>query len=639
MYSQKYGSNITSRQAPGIFTYMELVSSRVLAYTIFFGLPFLIALFSMILNAFFSHGSWDLLFFLEIVIIFMTITCVGEGVSLLYYKRAPVLGLPPKGWSIHFNAFFTGLIGGSFLIGQLTTLYTGNIAFQEIFFILGSIIAYIMAFTIYFSFTTITKFTSYLLLALTQPIIGIILYSQYTAQFHLSFFLRAMIFFSTCALLFLIPYARGMFHVSSIYKKTTGLGGYGFIRAFVLSMLTEGNDSRIETFFDNIGVKSNVKIQYLLIRSKASKNLKGLFIAPNVHFGPFKTCGSSDLPEHIYRSFRLVPGTTVYHTTNTHTQNLTSQREVNKVLKTIEDDVNSLINDPSIKWTDKMVDFSRKISNSAKLIGTVVGSNAIAFVTRHPLPSDDIQADLGKKLHKVAIKEGYSDLMLIDSHNSIIGDEITILKESVEAKDIIDVTSKFLDNNKPGRKEVNEILYGVASDPIMEFDEKDGIGYGGMVVHLFKNKDTGHESALIHLDANNAYADIRSFILNMLQNRGIEKGEVTTSDSHTVARQFTSRGYSPIGDKIKLDFLLGKIDMLLRRAKDNLEPVEICYHASMVEEVRIWGDDKYFDVIIDTLQECIKVSQRLLTYSLFIPSFFSLLLLLFYYNVPIIFNP
>ena len=84
--------------------------------------------------------------------------------------------------------------------------------FQEVFFMLGTIVAYIMAFTIYFSFTTITKFSGYVILALIQPITGIILYSFYTAQVSVRFFASAMVFFSVCCLLFLLPYARGLFH-------------------------------------------------------------------------------------------------------------------------------------------------------------------------------------------------------------------------------------------------------------------------------------------------------------------------------------------------------------------------------------------------------------------------------------------
>ena len=451
----------------------------------------------------------------------------------------------------------------------------------------------------------------------------------------LGFFIRAIVFFCTCAFLFALPYARKFFQVSNIYKETTGIGGYAFIRAFVLSMLVDGNDEKIEEYFQRVGIDSNLKVQYLLIRNAKNKKLKGVFFVPHVHFGPFKTCGSSDLPEHIYKAFSDIPGATVYHTTNTHAENLTSREEVDKLLSQIKQDINQFSEDKTINWSSKIVDFSRKISNSAKLIGMVVNQTPIIFLTRHPLPSDDIQKEVGKDIKVLAQNEGFKDIIVIDSHNSIIGDEILIKRNSIEARDLINVAEKFIINNIPQKVNASEILYGVAKDSLKEFSEKDGIGSGGMVVHMFKNQASEQKTVLVHFDGNNAFLEIRSFILNMLQNRGIEKGEITTSDSHTVARQFTSRGYSPIGDKIHIDYILHKLDKLLQEAEHNLEPVEYYYADTTLTGIKIWGNYRYFDTIMNTLQECIKVSQRLLTFSLIVPTFFSLILLLFYYNIPL----
>ncbi|MFX1411036.1 MAG: DUF2070 family protein, partial [Promethearchaeota archaeon] len=96
------------------------------------------------------------------------------------------------------------------------------------------------------------------------------------------------------------------------------------------------------------------------------------------------------------------------------------------------------------------------------------------------------------------------------------------------------------------------------------------------------------------------------------------------------------RGYSPIGEKIKVDFILEKIKDLLQEAEYNIEPIEFYYHDSIEENVKIWGDPNYFNAVMDTIEECIKVSQRLLTLSLIVPTFFSVILLVFYYNFPII---
>ncbi|MFW9773778.1 MAG: DUF2070 family protein, partial [Candidatus Thorarchaeota archaeon] len=381
-------------------------------------------------------------------------------------------------------------------------------------------------------------------------------------------------------------------------------------------------------------IESKVKIQYLAIRTVKSKKIKGLYIIPDVHFGPFKTCGSSDLPSRIYTSFNNIPGITVYHTTNDHSRNLTTHEELEKILTRISSDVKHIETGENINWVKGIKNLSRKMQNSAKLIGTEIGDIPIMFLTRHPLPSDDIQADIGESIRKIAQSFGYQEVIIIDSHNSIIGDEMPVKKDSIEGRDLINVSKNFLTSlKKTQNTELSPIKYGVAKDLLKEFSERDGIGTGGLVVHLFVNTITNQKTIFVHFDGNNAYADIRSFILNMLQNRGIEYGEVTTSDSHTVARQFTSRGYSPIGEKIKLDFILRKLEELIPKAEKSLTNVEFSYYSSEVDNVKIWGDPKYFDTIMDTLQECIKVSQKLLTYSLILPTFFSLLILLFYYNI------
>lgn len=623
----------TSRQIPGIISYMEFFSSRKLAYSIFFGTPIILGLLSALLNYFLLGRYFDFFHFFRFVFLFLVSSGFGTLFSiLLYSKRSPILRSPPTGWSFQLNAFFSAIIQITFIFGQIVAILLNDIKLQEVFLILGTILAYIVAFVIYFSFTTSGR-SGYLILSLVQPIATIILYSLYTFQFFdMDFFVKALIFFVVCALLFAIPYRRGLFRVSNIFQEATGMGGYPFIRAFVLSMLTDGNDDLIESYFDRVGIKSEVKIQYLIIRSKETKSLKGLFMIPNVHFGPFKTCGSSDLPEHIYKAFSDIKGTTVYHTTNTHAQNLTSQSDVDKVLTRIKQDIEDVAGNSSLEWNSEVIDFSRKISNSAKLIGMVVNQTPLLFLTRHPLPSDDIQVEVGDEIVEIAKREGFKDVIVIDSHNSIIGDEILIEKNSIEANDLIDVAEKFIINNKPGLTEKTTLMYGVAKDPMKEFSENDGIGFGGIVVHLFKNTFNNQKTVLIHFDGNNAFLEIRSFILNMLQNQGIEKGEITTSDSHTVARQFSSRGYSPIGDKIKIDIILEKLEILIEKAEKDLEPVEFLYKDSY-EHVKVWGDPQYFNTIIDTLKECLKVSQSLLTISLIAPTFFSLILLIFLYNI------
>ncbi|MFW9970157.1 MAG: DUF2070 family protein [Candidatus Odinarchaeota archaeon] len=621
----------TSRQIPGIISYLELFSSKKLALSIFFGIPLILGLVSLSINYGFI-GYLDLFHFIRFIFLFLLTSGMGSLFCIIFYSRkAPILSIPPKGWSIQMNAFFSGIMEITFIFGQIVSIILNNLTNAELFLMLGTIISYIVAFVIYFSFTTAGR-SGNIILSLVQPITAILVYSLYTGQFHIDFFIKAMMFFVICALFFAIPYARGLFRVSNIYQEVTGMGGYPFIRAFILSMLTDGNDDLIEQFFDKVGVESEVKLQYIIIRNIKSKKIKGLLFIPNIHFGPFKTCGSSDLPENIYKGFQDIPGTTVYHTTNDHTLNLTNQAGVDKIILRTKKDIKNIINNNEIEWITEIKDFTRKISNSAKLIGTIIGNIPIVFITRHPLPSDDIEKEVGEDIRKIALFNKYKDIIVIDSHNAIIGDEVMIKKNSLESNDLIDVSKKFMESETLRKNQTTPILYGVSKDHLNNFSEYDGIGFGGMVVHLFKNATTKQKTALIHFDGNNAYVEVRSNILNFLQNRGIERGEVTTSDSHTVARQFSNRGYSPIGDKIKTEFILEKLATMIVEAEKELEPVEFLYKDS-VEKVKIWGNPFYFNAIIDTLKACIKVSQSLLTISLIAPTILSLIVLILLYTL------
>ena len=181
MYSQKQ----PSRQIPGVISYMDLVSTKKLAYSIFFSLPVIIGLLSMILNTI-STGVLNFVYLFVNILIFFTISGSGAILSLfLYSKNAPILASPKNGgWGLQMNSFLSGIIGISLLIGQILVIFLRNNTFRDVLFMLGTIVVYIISYVIYFSFTTAGKYGN-LVLALIQPVVGILLYGLLTAQFSI----------------------------------------------------------------------------------------------------------------------------------------------------------------------------------------------------------------------------------------------------------------------------------------------------------------------------------------------------------------------------------------------------------------------------------------------------------------------
>jgi len=95
----------------------------------------------------------------------------------------------------------------------------------------------------------------------------------------------------------------------------------------------------------------------------------------------------------------------------------------------------------------------------------------IIFLTRHPLPSDDIQAQVGEKIREIAKSNGHHDIMIIDSHNSIIGDEIYISLGSLEAISEIlkqnGVLVKIADVGDVSKRDVTEASVVKSHDPLL----------------------------------------------------------------------------------------------------------------------------------------------------------------------------
>ena len=144
-----YAQQQPTRNIPGIISYLDYFSTKKSAYIIFFSLPIIIGLLSFILNSIYT-SIWNLFYLSNALMTFYITMGTGIVLSIFYYsKRAPSWASPPKGWGIQMNAFTTGMIGLSLIIGQIITIFLRNVTFQEVFFILGTILAYIISFVLH----------------------------------------------------------------------------------------------------------------------------------------------------------------------------------------------------------------------------------------------------------------------------------------------------------------------------------------------------------------------------------------------------------------------------------------------------------------------------------------------------------
>ncbi|MFW9782290.1 MAG: hypothetical protein ACFFFB_08415, partial [Candidatus Heimdallarchaeota archaeon] len=133
------------RQIPGFISYMELFSSNKLAYSLFIGIPLSLSFLLAIINSIFK-GSFDLFYFIRYSFFFLILSGFGTLFSMTFYARkSPLLRAPPKGWALQINIFLCAVMGMTFFFGNTIAIILNNLTFQEVFFILGTVISYIVA--------------------------------------------------------------------------------------------------------------------------------------------------------------------------------------------------------------------------------------------------------------------------------------------------------------------------------------------------------------------------------------------------------------------------------------------------------------------------------------------------------------
>jgi predicted neutral ceramidase superfamily lipid hydrolase len=615
-----YDSPKVSRKSPGIFGYIYTFQSIKFLVPLFFGLPLGTGIMIMFLN-FLETGALNLMLVVREAFLFSICTISGTLACYILRDRTPLFTIRI---SYLINAYGTGMFAASYIFGYFLSFFLESHQFREIFFIMGALVAYIVLFVVYFSFTRVGP-PWYIILALIQPVMGILMYSFISEQVELVFFLKAVVFFMVSAAIFALGYGPMMAAVSLPYRHKTGVGGYNFVRAFVEALLLDDHDAAIERYFQDFSETRELVLQYIAFRETTNSGLKGLFSVPNVHFGPFKTAGSAAFGEKIYQSFSDIPGITVFHTTTTHAENFASHDFNNQAIQQMKEDMTSFNFSPL-----RMTKFHRIYHEKTKILGTLINGTPFLMFTRHPYPTDDISPAVGQEIRELGKKYGYSDTIVIDCHNSLIGDEVMVEKGSEEAKEMVATAERFFEKVKEkAEPPTHDVLYGVAGGKIVEYPIASGIGAGGIIVHYFKVAE--QETILIHIDGNNALTPVRSAMVNLGENQGLDRVELSTSDTHAVVRILSSQGYFPIGSKIGIGFLENKIRLLIEQARKNALKVDAAIFRTETPGYRFWKNISFFDIIVETIERSVTVSKILLTVGLVIPALMSLIMMLFFY--------
>lgn len=359
--------------------------------------------------------------------------------------------------------------------------------------------------------------------------------------------------------------------------------GIELFRGFVFAWLDQEREL-LENVLEQISVRRRLPIYLTLFKGET---YKGVWIVPTVHPGPLLNIGSSDMIKRLSSKLRneLKAPVMIFHGTCTHSENLTSLAEQNKLSKLI------LKNIDQAELVENISPPVKIKTNDISIFSQCFGERAYFSISRSPKPMDDITFEVGKTGSLLSEKEGVEGV-LIDTHNSIglerkEGRKVE-MNDPLSMEILAGVRNAIATlKTVPNDQKEKEIEFGIgqASGGLTR---SEGVGSTGIKVAILGLNDKNY--AYILLDSNNLQSGLREVILNALENEfKLEEGEVYTSDTHVVNATGSEGGYPLINEKVK-DKLLKEIKIATREALNQMEKVS-AYNLKVTGEMKVQGDE------------------------------------------------
>jgi putative membrane protein len=343
----------------------------------------------------------------------------------------------------------------------------------------------------------------------------------------------------------------------------------------MLSHWTEGGDAgkkEMEEFFSTFSVDFSADIGILAFRS--GERIRGLWLVPSVHPGPFGTLGGSDLPGKLRKELPgEIENLMVFHGAATHDQNPASDGDVQAIAAAVREGVDGL------SFCTDAGPLVRFRGERVAVCAQPLGRALVAVHTSAPDPTDDIDHAVGKMVEGIFERQDYTPAIFIDAHNCLERGGGAVHSGSFEA-------GELLRRAQEAAASAPAVSHGLRAGfaSVAGFSkEKDGIGAQGIQVAVIEAG--GKKAAYILFDGNNMVKGLREKVLEAVKGM-VDEAEVFTTDNHCV--HATMGGYNPVGAKYSPDELARKTKGAVDYALAHMEYVEVGA-ASVSAKIHVFG--------------------------------------------------
>ena len=358
--------------------------------------------------------------------------------------------------------------------------------------------------------------------------------------------------------------------------------------ALLQAFLSAWTENKVENIEKILLSKSKNELVGTYIVKFTNKHHNLYWVLPNIHPGPFKEIGGSNLPYQIYNYFSQKA--VVFHSPSDHSLNIPSKGEVLEYLK-------------SLSNTQKTLDYGSTCSipiqiknKKATVTGIIFDNTPILMLSFAPYCMEDIPEEISKELETYSKNEGFKRLFIIDSHNAM-GKKIGKSENEellVAGKTCLKILKKSPQYSfKIGLSNTNEIKKHIV------FGEDIGkSGLSIILIDVNKNDDnnSNHNNQYVigWADSNNMKSGLREYIIKFLEQKGIRMLEICSSDTHENSGFRTSEGYYPFGHITKFETIADHYYKLIELAYKKLEVYGYeVFH--IVSTVKVMGTNQFRD--------------------------------------------
>ena len=351
---------------------------------------------------------------------------------------------------------------------------------------------------------------------------------------------------------------------------------FRLLQAF-LAAWTENKRDMMETIAELRAHDEVIDTYVIKFRPLGRKEVS--LVLPQVHPGPFKPIGGSDLPYALYNLFSKTA--LIFHSVSDHSFNIPSKKELDKYLQTLSKQKTNL--ELGERCT---IPVEVKIGE-ASVVGIAFGNSAIVMLSMAPKGMEDIPEVVGMEIRRHGQQIGIRHTLVIDSHNAM-GDVLS----ANDRNNLIMAGRQCLDRLKNAAQHEFNVGFANSIDLNPGSLSVEDLGQAGLAVVLLEIRNK--RFILGWADSNNMERCLREEIINKLNSEGTEVIELCTSDTHSTSGKRTREGYFSLGnisDHSKIASIFFEISR---------EAIKTCAKSSFElllakSNIKVMGNDQFDD--------------------------------------------